>query len=1190
MKKKSLELEAARKKYVRKNNIVVSALVLGAGLLCVFLGLMQNYVTEANQRDVSKKILDEVTETLDHNDKTVKKIEEEFDELNTTTLKTLHNYIEYIEIFDEFNDVTTDQEAYDVKYDLSLKFESLAKDISADNIYLVDQYGEVMICSQTERIGTNMFPVFSKEELATLLTYTVTDGIGQDGTTTYGDTTSYSPIVKTYEGKTYYTYSCYYGAYSGTNTDYFLLTSVNTSLLDEELASIKQISSVLDGVSVGQSGFLFSLDTSSQTFSYFKDNNGKDLTDQNYTDHGVRDEATKDNYSGYQVIDGVRYYCVTQEFHSSTYGDFTVIAAVVAADELLSKIATTVGISCFAFVIVSAIIIGYGMIIRRDIADHTIQLEEQFTTDIADETEANKIKFNEEEIQERVKIRIEDSIERNTDKQLSRINIGTRNAKGVQRYISKYMIRKISPVMFIGIGIVFGISFFSQTLLAFQEAISVSEVRIKDVQQTLEKNETSIETIHSYINEQYLSKSKLISYLIEEEPEYVLTFDPNSEDVHPIGSLDEYGNPRYSIENSKGLQSVCDLNNLEAIYIYDEYGQCIATNSENWYYNVNSEENARLSKLSNIISGRTDHEIEDVDFGGDEDITHQYIAYKLYYYTYSLNGKTYYTSKANYLDSEWNGPKITKHRSTVQVDLSIEDFQTLFEVTKLSYVLNNLHVYGEESFFVAFDTSEDHICIYSPNSASIGKSAKDLGLQDKMFKISGTYNGFTNVNGVDYYQSCMLLGDYYFATAIPTSTIYSTRDAISAYTLLFASIFIIFASSLYTISSDRSDMHYLSYLKLKDVKEERKTNEFMIKTASGVKKTSTVSSRYTKILWKNKTVEQKLSTILMGYLFAASVVVILILLNILIKKDSNSIFTYIFSGEWDRGLNIFSITAALMILVLIIAATNLVKFIVKSFCGALGARVETLGNLLVSVVKYGGFIGGLFYVLYLFGFDTTSLLTSAGILTVVVGLGAQSLISDIIAGMFIVFEGEFRVGDIVTIQDFRGQVLEIGLRTTKLMDISNNIKIFNNSAISGVLNMTKESSFAFITVGVEYGESLERVESVLNKGFPQIKKKLPAIVEGPFYKGVLALNNSSVDIGIVARCSEQDRVQLARDLNREVFLLFKKNNINIPFPQVTLSYLEDESHIKPTLSEIKEGSTFAEREKEASKGIKIEGK
>lgn len=121
-----------------------------------------------------------------------------------------------------------------------------------------------------------------------------------------------------------------------------------------------------------------------------------------------------------------------------------------------------------------------------------------------------------------------------------------------------------------------------------------------------------------------------------------------------------------------------------------------------------------------------------------------------------------------------------------------------------------------------------------------------------------------------------------------------------------------------------------------------------------------------------------------------------------------------------------------------------------------------------------------------------------------------------------------------------------------------NIKIFNNSSISGVVNMTRQHSFAVCKVGIEYGESLERVEEVLARELPLVRDRLPAIKDDPFYKGVAELGDSSVNIMILAQCAEADRIQLGRDLNREVKLIFDRNGINIPFPQIVLNRREEQ--------------------------------
>lgn len=197
------------------------------------------------------------------------------------------------------------------------------------------------------------------------------------------------------------------------------------------------------------------------------------------------------------------------------------------------------------------------------------------------------------------------------------------------------------------------------------------------------------------------------------------------------------------------------------------------------------------------------------------------------------------------------------------------------------------------------------------------------------------------------------------------------------------------------------------------------------------------------------------------------------------------------------------------------------------------ARGVTMCRLASSIVKYASVIGILYWCLALLGVDTATLLASAGLLTFAVSLGAKDIVTDIISGLFIIFEGEFRVGDIIQVGGQRGTVMEIDVRTTKINDGSGNVLVLRNSNISNVVNMTKEHSYAAVEVGIEYGESLERVESILAKELPNIKKRLPAIVEGPFYKGVTMLADNSVNIKIVAECVEKDRLPLINGLNKQ---------------------------------------------------------
>lgn len=250
------------------------------------------------------------------------------------------------------------------------------------------------------------------------------------------------------------------------------------------------------------------------------------------------------------------------------------------------------------------------------------------------------------------------------------------------------------------------------------------------------------------------------------------------------------------------------------------------------------------------------------------------------------------------------------------------------------------------------------------------------------------------------------------------------------------------------------------------------------------------------------------------------------------------------------------------------------------------SSVKTTMLLLGSVVKYAAAIAIVLLSLSAWGVDTTAIVTGAGVITLVIGLGCQSLVADIVAGIFMLFEGDIKVGDVVVIDGWRGTVLQIGLRRTKIEDAVGNINVVNNSAISNIINNTRDLSVAVVDVGTEYNESILRIEEVLEAALPEMKKNIPAIVEGPFYKGVSSLGESSVNIKLVAKCKEDDKYQVERDLNREIKILFDKNDINIPFNQVVLNTRDpkepNKTQYKP---KAKKTENFAKEQGEISKGI-----
>ena len=293
---------------------------------------------------------------------------------------------------------------------------------------------------------------------------------------------------------------------------------------------------------------------------------------------------------------------------------------------------------------------------------------------------------------------------------------------------------------------------------------------------------------------------------------------------------------------------------------------------------------------------------------------------------------------------------------------------------------------------------------------------------------------------------------------------------------------------------------------------------------------------------------------------------------------------------WDINGTLISLKSHIPVLInsliyifLVYAVCRVIRLVFKARMEK-NNRTKTIISLLDGFVKYACAIIIIILVLQACGVDTAALVASVGVLTLVVGLGAQPLIADIIAGIFIIFEDEYHVGEIVTINDFRGTVMEIGIRSTRLIDAAGNIKIINNSAIGDVINLSRELSLAVVDCDFPYDIPVEFIENILSENFEQIAANIPAIKEGPYYKGVCMYKDSNVTIKIVAKCLEEDRFQVERDLNREYRRILRENNIDISYPQVVINYAK-ERDVEITRSEKQDADDFATQQREASKNL-----
>ena len=214
-------------------------------------------------------------------------------------------------------------------------------------------------------------------------------------------------------------------------------------------------------------------------------------------------------------------------------------------------------------------------------------------------------------------------------------------------------------------------------------------------------------------------------------------------------------------------------------------------------------------------------------------------------------------------------------------------------------------------------------------------------------------------------------------------------------------------------------------------------------------------------------------------------------------------------------------------------------------------RVRSLLSITSSLLKYVAIIVILCWSLSVLGVNIATIVASVGILALVVGFSAESLIADVVTGAFIIFENQYNVGDIVEIDGFRGTVSNIGIRTTSITDVGGNVKIVNNTDMKNILNRSNKASLSVSEIGIPYGTDLEKLESEI----PALMKRIydahkDVMLAPPSYLGVQTLADSAVVLRFTVDVDEKDIYIGARLLNHDLFLGFRKLGVECPFPQV----------------------------------------
>jgi len=304
------------------------------------------------------------------------------------------------------------------------------------------------------------------------------------------------------------------------------------------------------------------------------------------------------------------------------------------------------------------------------------------------------------------------------------------------------------------------------------------------------------------------------------------------------------------------------------------------------------------------------------------------------------------------------------------------------------------------------------------------------------------------------------------------------------------------------------------------------------------------------------------------YLVAGAVMAMTVFSRFFLRANDASY--YIFVNRWGNGLHIYSFARCLMYICTAVFTFWAMSRILSVLYPMIPLRHETILRMFMSVLKYVVTIGSLIVCGGILGAPASSLLAVSGIVTLMFSMGAQSLVADILSGLFIIFEGTYKVGDMITIDQWHGKVVEIGIRNTKIYDIiENNVKVINNSTIKNIINYSEHPSMCDITISIDYEQDFSKVEKIFYEEKDRIKENLPNTVSEIIFKGIEEFADSSVVLKFSALCKNEDFMIVKRALNREIKAMFDRHGIVVPFPQIVMQSrtgereYEESSEINP---------------------------
>ena len=450
------------------------------------------------------------------------------------------------------------------------------------------------------------------------------------------------------------------------------------------------------------------------------------------------------------------------------------------------------------------------------------------------------------------------------------------------------------------------------------------------------------------------------------------------------------------------------------------------------------------------------------------------------------------------------------------------------------------------SDFIHMVTPEGNLCIivspasgkiqYASDPELIGKTSQEIGLEIET-DDSSMFDSFS-VNGNHYYGMYKKNDNYHFFYLTETKIIQLNTIPFSVCTALC--FFIIFAViSVFMLTPYKAGI----YEKTVNIETETQTG---IMTGEKEKTPLNENGKMSRLYFRlknhlqNLTPEKQVISVLEFFLSA-----VFLIIMALYMFNSSSVISFILFGNWKRGINLMAFSGTVLLVLMFLVLVLFTNSLTRVMTNILNPKGLTIWKLLVNLIQYFLLILILYLIFTYLGFNANILLASFSAFSLAISLGAKDLVADILAGVFLVFEDNFHVNDIIEIDGYRGRVMEIGLRSTKLIGAGDNIKIIGNQNVKKIVNLSRLNSWYSMQLKVSADLPLDEIEAMLQRELPKIGTSIPQVISGPFYKGVTAIDGNNNTLLVITECSEENFGVVQREVNRAIRMLFKDNGIKL---------------------------------------------